>query len=136
MSLSAFCGEYVAVLECDLVRGRQDGLVKEDILYADIESVAAANVFGLSILVTVEEDLCANVLEGELELAAGGEDGIERVDVRVDGDGEGRIGCLVAGRSLKKLLAALRVEAGRPLGLWFAHGWCVVDKNQSFAFAV
>jgi hypothetical protein len=85
VALSALGGQDVAVLERNLVRRRQHRLVEEDVLDAHGEPVAAAGVARRGVRVAVEEDLGADVLEALLELPAGREDGIERVNVGVDG---------------------------------------------------
>lgn len=121
MALSALGGQDVAVLERHLVRRRQDGLVEEDVLDAHRQPVAAANLVGLGIRVAVEEDLGADVLDALLQLAAGGEDGIERVNVGVDGGGERGVSRLVLGRALEQLLSPAGVEAGGPRRRWLAR---------------
>lgn len=124
--LSGLGGEDVAVLERNLVGGRQHRAVEENVLDAHGEPVSPANLVGLRIWVAVEEDLGANVPDALLELPAGGEDGIERVDVGVDGFGKGWVGRLVLGRTAEQVLSSLGVEARGPrlLGCGRRHG-CV-----------
>lgn len=126
VSLAALGGQNGAILERNLVGRRQDRAVEEDVLDADGEPVALADVFGLGVGVAVKEALGANVLETLLKLAAGSEDGIERAQMRLDGGGQGRVGGGVGRGILKQVLSALRVEAGGPrlrrLGLCCSRG--------------
>jgi hypothetical protein len=61
VSFAGLCREDIAVLEGDLVGGRQDGLVEEDILYAQMQPVAGAGLLGSGIWVAIEEGLDSNV---------------------------------------------------------------------------
>jgi hypothetical protein len=119
VALTALRGEDVAVFQSDLVRGRQNSLVEEDILDAHGKSVPAPNLFGLRVWVAIVEVLDANVLDALLYLAAGRKDTVEGVDVGVNGCRECWVGGLVLGRVPEEVLAALRVEIGRPLWLLF-----------------
>lgn len=110
MSLSALGGEDVAVADRNLVRWGQYRLVQEHVHDLDAQSVAAAHVLGLGIWVAIEEDLCANLLDSFVDVAALHKDLVEGVNVRVDGSRERRIGGAVLGRVLEELLASRRVE--------------------------
>lgn len=112
--LSALGGQHIAVGNGHLVGWRQHRLVEEHVHDLDAQPVAAAHVLGLRVRVAIEEDLCANLPDGFLEVAALCEDLIERVDVGVYGCGEGRVGGAVLGRVLEELLATGRVEVGGP----------------------
>ena len=110
VALACLGGEDAAVLEGDLVGGRQDRLVEEDVLDAQMQPVAHAGLFGGGISVAVEEDLCANVAYALGQLAAGSEDGIEGLDMGIDGGGERGVGRAVLGRVPEQVVAAQRVE--------------------------
>ena len=95
MTLSAFYRQDLALL-VDLVRRREHALLEEDLFHADLKPVA----FGTSgrerlIWVSIEEGLCTNVAKGMVKLALLSKDGVEGLNMRVDGRGEGRVCRLV-----------------------------------------
>ena len=112
MSFACLCGENVAVLEGDLVGGRQDRLVEEDILYAQVQPVARTCLFGGGIWVAVKENLCANISYALGQLSAWSKDGVERIDVGIDGGCEGRVGCLVLGRVAEQVVSPKGIKLG------------------------
>lgn len=142
VALPGLGGEDVAVLEGELVGGRQHRLVEEDVLDAHVQAVARADVFGLGVGVAVEEDLGADVVQGLLDLAAAGKDGIERLNVGVDSGGKGRVGGRVLGRVLEEVLAAQGAEGRGPAGAGVgsgsssrSHGGRGVDERDQWGQA-
>ena len=110
MSFAGLCREDITVLKGDLVAGWQDGLVEENILYAQIQPVAGASLFGRRIWIAIEENLGANVPYALGQLAAGSEDGVEGLDMGIDGGGEGRVCRLVLGRVAEQLVSPQGIE--------------------------
>lgn len=85
--------------------------------------------------------LDANVFDALLDLAAGRKDTVEGVDVGVNGRSECRVGGLVLGRVPEEVLAALRVESGRPLWLLFrgsswSHDGRLLQEKVAWAVTV
>jgi len=114
MTLAALGGQDVAVGERHLIGMWQNGAVEEDVLDADGEAVARDGGDGLDVRVAVEEVLGANVPKTVGELPSSGEDGIEGVEMGLNGGGEGRVGGRVGGRVLEQVLSALRAEGRAP----------------------
>lgn len=95
MTLSAFYGQDLALL-VDLVRRREHALLEEDLFHADLKPVALGTIGREGLIwVAIEEGLCTNVAKGMVKLALLSKDGVEGLNMRVDGRGEGRVCRLV-----------------------------------------
>lgn len=87
-------------------------------------------------LVAIEICLCANLLEGivdEARLPLAGKESIEGLDVGVDGELEGRVGCSVGRGVLEELLPACDIIAVIPRRICArrSHGYQVENRLRA-----
>ena len=108
MSLSALCRKNLAPLGPFVAR-RDLGLLESHALVPDLEPVLAGRPLPL---VSVEERLGAdlgNRVVDQARLAIAGEEGVESLDVGIDGGLEGRVRRPVGRGVSEQILAAQRV---------------------------
>lgn len=132
MTLSALRREDLAVLG-KLVVWRKLRLLERHTFVPDGELVPLRH---RCTLVTIEICLCANLLEGvfdEARLPIAGKESIEGLDVGVDRELEGRVGCSVGGRVLEELLPACDIVAVIPRRICArrSHGYQVESRLRA-----
>jgi len=124
MSLTGFRGVDIPVARGELVRGRQDRLLEENFPDAHIEPVPLRRFSSLclpclllvrSLDIPVKEGLGADILQSMLKNLGVIEERIERIDMRTDCSGQGRIGRVVLWWVPEELLPAEYVVIDRPL---------------------
>ena len=126
MSLTGFRRIDIPIAGGELVRGRQHGLLQENLSNAHIQTVPLGRFpalclpclfllgsFGLSI----EEGLGSDILQTGFQDLTVFKKRIERIDMRTDGLGQGGICGVILGGMFEQMLPSESIKIDRPIGI-------------------